>query len=88
MPTYEYECSECGHHFDKFQNMSDKPLTVCPACKGKVQRVVSGGGGVIFKGSGFYATDYAKSNAGTAACGRNTRCCGRTESCGARPCEE
>src|SRR5262245_23537217 len=66
MPTYEYVCSKCGHEFEKFQSIADKPLTVCPKelCeqkkwgKGKVQRQISAGAGLIFKGSGFYITDY------------------------------
>ncbi len=66
MPTYEYICEKCGHHFDQFQSISAKPLTVCPKelCvqkqwgKGKVKRAISGGAGLIFKGSGFYITDY------------------------------
>jgi putative FmdB family regulatory protein len=66
MPTYEYVCSKCGHEFDKFQSMAEKPLTVCPRdlCakkkwgRGKVIKKISGGGGLIFKGSGFYITDY------------------------------
>jgi len=58
MPTYDYECSKCGHRFDAFQSMSDEPLTVCPACKKHaLRRLIGGGMGVIFKGSGFYATD-------------------------------
>lgn len=57
MPTYEYECLECGHRFDAFQNMSDNPLTECEHCKGPVKRLISGGSGIIFKGSGFYVTD-------------------------------
>jgi len=60
MPTYEYECLSCGIHFDSFQKMSDLPLDRCIDCKGSVKRVVSGGSGLIFKGSGFYITDYAK----------------------------
>ncbi|NQV49771.1 MAG: hypothetical protein HQ507_04715 [Candidatus Marinimicrobia bacterium] len=60
MPTYEYECLNCGTHFDLFQKMSDLPLDNCINCKGSVRRVVSGGSGLIFKGSGFYITDYAK----------------------------
>ncbi len=60
MPTYEYECLNCGSHFDLFQKMSDLPLDKCITCKGSVRRVVSGGSGLIFKGSGFYITDYAK----------------------------
>ena len=58
MPTYEYECSKCGHRFELFQQMSDEPRKRCPECRGKVERLISGGAGVIFKGSGFYETDY------------------------------
>jgi putative FmdB family regulatory protein len=65
MPTYEYKCLECGHRFDAFQKMSDAPLEVCPVCRGKVKRVIGAGAGIIFKGSGFYETDYKKSHAST-----------------------
>jgi len=66
MPTYEYVCEKCGHQFEQVQSISAKPLTTCPetACtqkrwgKGKVKRAISGGAGLIFKGSGFYITDY------------------------------
>jgi putative FmdB family regulatory protein len=59
MPTYEYECSGCGHAFEEFQSMSAKPIRKCPSCgKNKVQRLIGSGSGVIFKGSGFYQTDY------------------------------
>ncbi|MBG85932.1 MAG: FmdB family transcriptional regulator [Verrucomicrobiales bacterium] len=59
MPTYEYICEKCGP-FDIVQSMKDDPLTICPKkkCKGKVQRSISGGAGLIFKGDGFYTTDY------------------------------
>ncbi|GMO30236.1 MAG: hypothetical protein LBG79_03880 [Spirochaetaceae bacterium] len=57
MPTYEYQCQNCGNQFEAFQSMKDEPLTSCPECGGGVKRVVSGGAGVIFKGSGFYTTD-------------------------------
>ena len=60
MPTYEYECLDCGHRFDKFQQMSEELLKQCPQCKGKVKRLIGAGSGIIFKGSGFYATDYRK----------------------------
>ena len=60
MPTYEYECTSCGHTFDAFQKMSDSPLTTCPKCKKGLRRLISSGAGIIFKGSGFYATDYKK----------------------------
>jgi putative FmdB family regulatory protein len=85
MPTYEYKCVDCGYEFEKFQSMKDKPLDKCPNCEGKVQRLISGGGGIIFKGSGFYATDYANSNA--PACGRDRPCCGREIPCDKKPCD-
>jgi putative FmdB family regulatory protein len=65
MPTYEYECKSCGHIFDVFQNMSDDPVKVCPECGKEVRRLIKGGTGVIFKGSGFYVTDKNKGSAGT-----------------------
>ena len=66
MPTYEYVCSKCGHEFEKFQSMAEKPLAVCPEdlCarkkwgRGRVKKKISAGAGLIFKGSGFYITDY------------------------------
>ena len=59
MPTYEYQCSNCQHQFEVFQSIKDKPLRKCPECgKNAVQRLISTGGGVIFKGSGFWQTDY------------------------------
>lgn len=66
MPTYEYTCEKCGHTFDKFQSMKDAALSTCPQdlCgqkkwgKGKVKRMMGSGAGLIFKGSGFYITDY------------------------------
>jgi putative FmdB family regulatory protein len=62
MPTYEYECTKCKHVFEEFQKITEKPLLRCPKCRGKLRRLISGGVGIIFKGSGFYATDYKKSN--------------------------
>ena len=59
MPTYEYKCQDCGYKFESFQGIKDEPLEKCPKCNGKVQLLISGGAGIIFKGSGFYATDYA-----------------------------
>ena len=66
MPTYEYACAKCGQQFEKFQPIADNALTVCPkdlCCqkrwgKGKVKRVIGAGAGLLFKGSGFYITDY------------------------------
>ena len=66
MPTYEYLCTKCGHHFEIFQSIADKPLTVCPKEKcpqkrwgrGRVKKLIGAGAGLLFKGSGFYITDY------------------------------
>ncbi len=61
MPTYEYECSGCGHAFEELQSMTDPKLTKCPKCgKNKLARLIGSGSGMIFKGSGFYETDYKK----------------------------
>lgn len=64
MPTYDYECSACGERFEAFQKITDEPLSGCLKCKvdGKTRRLISAGAGVIFKGSGFYSTDYKKSS--------------------------
>src|SRR5438045_3201456 len=59
MPTYEYKCTACGHTFEQFQSMSAPPVKKCPNCgKSKVKRLLGTGAGIIFKGSGFYITDY------------------------------
>ena len=59
MPTYEYQCDACQHNFDEFQSMSEKPLKKCPHCgKLKLRRVFGAGAAILFKGSGFYQTDY------------------------------
>lgn len=63
MPTYEYECPS-GHVFEKFQKMTDKPRAKCPACGRPAVRKISGGAGLVFKGSGFYITDYGKDGKG------------------------
>ena len=61
MPTYQYECQACGHDFEEQQTMSDPKLTECPKCgKKKLVRLIGSGSGMIFKGSGFYETDYKK----------------------------
>lgn len=75
MPTYEYVCLKCDHQFEKFQSIKDKPLATCPeeCCgmkkwgKGKVKRAIGAGAGLIFKGSGFYITDYRSENYKAAA---------------------
>ena len=58
MPTYEYRCPQCGNDFEKFQKMSDEPVADCPECGTAAERRLSGGAGLLFKGSGFYITDY------------------------------
>ena len=59
MPTYDYECAACGHRFEKFQSITARPVRKCPACgKYRVKRLIGNGAGIIFKGSGFYQTDY------------------------------
>jgi putative FmdB family regulatory protein len=59
MPTYEYVCEACGHEFEQFQSITAAPVKTCPTCKKrKVKRLISGGSGFLFKGNGFYITDY------------------------------
>jgi putative FmdB family regulatory protein len=61
MPFYEYKCSHCGYETEEFQKISDEPLTKCPKCKKNTfKRLIGGGAGIIFKGSGFYLTDYVR----------------------------
>jgi putative FmdB family regulatory protein len=83
MPTYEYECKNCSHNFEVFQSMSEPPIESCPKCGGEVRRLIFGGTGVIFKGSGFYVTDKGKSgNTGkkekTAGC---ANCPAKSDAC-------
>lgn len=75
MPTYEYRCTACATEFEKFQRMSDEPVAECPGCGASAERLLSAGAGLLFKGSGFYITDYrsdsykkaAKSEAGSSS---------------------
>jgi putative FmdB family regulatory protein len=60
MPTYGYRCPACGHEYEKFQKISDSTRTKCPKCGKRGERLISGGAGLVFKGSGFYITDYKK----------------------------
>ncbi len=65
MPTYSYVCDACSHRFDEMQSMKAESLKVCPECgQEKLRRIISGGAGLIFKGSGFYITDYARKKEG------------------------
>lgn len=58
MPTYDYLCEACGFHFEQFQSITAEPLKKCPKCSGTVRRLIGGGNGFLFKGNGFYITDY------------------------------
>jgi len=62
MPTYEYQCTSCGHCFEAFQRITEEPLSSCPKCGKPVKRLIGGGAGIIFKGSGFYTTDNKRSS--------------------------
>ncbi|MCL4550914.1 MAG: zinc ribbon domain-containing protein [Bacteroidetes bacterium] len=68
MPTYDYKCLDCGRSFEAFQRITEEALTGCPQCGGKVKRLIGAGAGPIFKGSGFYQTDYKnKSNSSSSS---------------------
>ncbi len=60
MPTYDYFCNDCSHQFEAFHSITADPLDSCPECKGTVKKLIGAGNGLIFKGSGFYITDYKK----------------------------
>ena len=62
MPTYEYKCNECEEVFEVFQKITENPLRECSVCGGELKRLISGGAGIIFKGSGFYITDNKNSS--------------------------
>jgi putative FmdB family regulatory protein len=89
MPTYEYECGECGYRFERFQNMSDQPLKRCPRCSGRVQRLMGAGGAVLLKGSGTREADYGRRGGSSGPrCDRAHPCCGRAQPCDTPPCEQ
>jgi len=68
MPTYEYRCNSCDHEFEEFQSITAEPIQVCPKCEEHaVQRLISAGNGLIFKGSGFYITDYKNNGTSSAS---------------------
>ncbi len=71
MPTYDYKCENCGKTFEYFQSMQDEPLSVCKECNGHLKRLIGGGLGIIFKGSGFYVTDNKGENSNISN-GQNT----------------
>lgn len=65
MPHYDYKCEKCDYVFEVFHKMTENPEVFCPKCNSSVKRLFGGGGGIIFKGSGFYKTDYASSKSST-----------------------
>ncbi|WP_349246926.1 FmdB family zinc ribbon protein [Anaerobaca lacustris] len=83
MPTYEYKCSVCGNTFERFHSMTADPVKTCPDCGGEVRRLISGGVGIVLKGS----NPDAGAAGGRPACGRAQTCCGRDTPCDHRPCE-
>jgi len=90
VPTYEYKCERCGKVFEKFQKMSDEPVKKCPGCKGKVYRLIGAGSGIIFKGSGFYHTDYknpsTRASGSTKSQGTDKEPCPKPKSEGCKNC--
>lgn len=86
MPTYEYVCDRCGHVFESFQRMSEKPLTRCPKCAGNVRRLISAGAGVIVREASS-VVNHAGSTAASESCDRARPCCGRDTPCERKPCE-
>ncbi len=87
MPTYDYVCEACGHEFEHFQSMSDPRLEKCPKCgKKKLVRKVGAGGGVIFKGSGFYETDYKRSASKSASDSTSSASSSDAGGCGKPAC--
>ena len=83
MPTYDYECKKCGHKFEAFHSMTAESLKKCPKCNGKVKRLIGAGAGLIFKGSGFYATDYKKKENKTESPPKSSSC---SSSCAPKDC--
>lgn len=76
MPHYDYQCESCGHRYEKFQQMTEPPETSCPACGSRVKRLIGTGAVLMFKGSGFYETDYRKKTPSCPAdSGGESSCC-------------
>ena len=83
MPTYEYECKKCGDRFEVFQSMTAEPLKKCKKCRGSLRRLIGSGAGIIFKGSGFYATDNRKADYKAKANAEKNSCttCNNSKAC-------
>ncbi len=86
MPTYEYVCDNCGHDFEVFQRMSDEPISVCPKCGKNVHKVLSGGLGINFRGSGFYINDSHSKHSGTEKTGEKSSSAKGCAGCTASSC--
>jgi putative FmdB family regulatory protein len=87
MPTYEYKCEACGHAFEQFQSITAAAIKKCPACgRMQVKRLISAGGGLIFKGSGFYTTDYRSESYKKAAQAEQAPACPAAKECGSKDC--
>ena len=89
MPTYDYECDACGHSFELFQNVSEPIKKKCPSCrKMKLQRLIGGGAGFLFKGSGFYTTDYRSESYKSGAAADKPSTCQNRDKCDGGGCSE
>ena len=85
MPTYKYECQSCGHNFEKFQSITADSIKICPECGKEVRKIITAGGGVIFKGTGFYQTDYKGCSVPSCSSSGNKKASPGCDSC---PCAE
>jgi putative FmdB family regulatory protein len=82
MPTYEYRCDKCAKTYEIFQGIKDEPVKSCPKCKSPVKRLISNSAGLIFKGKGFYQTDYKSPSSAEGENKKPTLPCGKSEKCG------
>ncbi len=87
MPTYEYECTHCKHKFEAVQKMTEAALSKCPQCNHKLKRLIGSGSGIIFKGTGFYATDYRKKTSPPARDSKQDRACPKSKDGGCQGCQ-
>lgn len=88
MPTYEYRCKKCSHRFEVFQSIKDAPKKTCPKCKGRVERLIGAGAGLLFKGSGFYITDYRSESYKSAAKSESSASSGSKSAADSKPAVE
>ncbi|MBI5396207.1 MAG: zinc ribbon domain-containing protein [Verrucomicrobia bacterium] len=88
MPTYEYRCKKCGHEFEVFHSIKDAPKKTCPKCKGRVERLIGAGAGLLFKGSGFYITDYRSESYKSGAKSEKSAASGSKSSAESKPAAE